>query len=186
MTDLSQKERMFCHEYIIDFNATRAAIAAGYSEKTAYSAGGRLLKDVDIKKYISELKQKRQEEVDFTAAEVLRKLSILSRASLKKFVKPDGYGGFKMAVPKEELSDDDMYCISEITTEEVMSGYGDDAIPVRKTKIKLVDRLKALELAGKHTDVQAYKERLALEGDLNISLSDRLSRAAERIGDESE
>lgn len=51
---LSNKQRMFILEYVKDWNATQAAIRAGYSEQTAYSQGSRLLKDVEISKAIDE------------------------------------------------------------------------------------------------------------------------------------
>jgi phage terminase small subunit len=49
---MTEKKSIFCIEYLKDFNATQAAIRTGYSEKTAYSQGQRLLKDVEIKKHI--------------------------------------------------------------------------------------------------------------------------------------
>ena len=45
---MNKKTDIFCQEYVIDLNATQAAIRAGYSEKTAYSIGSRLLKDVEV------------------------------------------------------------------------------------------------------------------------------------------
>lgn len=57
---LNQKQRIFCEEYIKTTNATQSAIAAGYSEKTAYSQGGRMLKDVEVTAYI----QSRLDEIN--------------------------------------------------------------------------------------------------------------------------
>jgi len=51
---LYQKQKRFCEEYVIDLNATQAAVRAGYSKKTAYSHGQRMLKNVEIENYISE------------------------------------------------------------------------------------------------------------------------------------
>ena len=48
---VTPKQKRFCDEYLIDTNATQAAIRAGYSEKTAYSIGQRLLKDVEVSAY---------------------------------------------------------------------------------------------------------------------------------------
>lgn len=55
---MTVKQKRFCEEYIIDCNATQAAIRAGYSEKTGYAIGQKLLKKAEIKSYISELRQK--------------------------------------------------------------------------------------------------------------------------------
>ena len=56
---MTDKQELFIQEYLIDFNATRAAKKAGYSEKTAYSQGQRLLKHVEVKNKITSLKQER-------------------------------------------------------------------------------------------------------------------------------
>lgn len=53
---LTDKQEMFCREYLVDLNATQAAIRAGYSDKTARSQANRMLTNVDIEKRIQELK----------------------------------------------------------------------------------------------------------------------------------
>lgn len=58
---MTDKQKKFCEEYVIDFNATQAAIRAGYSEKTAGSIGDENLKKPEIKKYIAELQAESQE-----------------------------------------------------------------------------------------------------------------------------
>ena len=54
MANLTPKQKRFCQEYLIDLNATQAAVRAGYSEKTAYSVGNENLRKPEIKKYIDE------------------------------------------------------------------------------------------------------------------------------------
>ena len=71
---LTEKQRMFCEEYIIDINATQAAIRAGYSEKTAGETGYENLNKPQIKAYISELKDKRRSKIGITAHSVLENL----------------------------------------------------------------------------------------------------------------
>ncbi|MBC8525902.1 MAG: terminase small subunit [Candidatus Cloacimonetes bacterium] len=71
---LTYKQKRFCKEYAIDFNATQSAIRAGYSKKTAYSQGQRLLKKVEIKNSIRELENKHTEEVEITVEDILREL----------------------------------------------------------------------------------------------------------------
>lgn len=56
MEGLTDKQRRFCEEYVVDWNATRAAIAAGYSEKTADVQGSRLLGNVKVAEYIDQCK----------------------------------------------------------------------------------------------------------------------------------
>jgi phage terminase small subunit len=69
---VNAKQKTFCEEYLIDLNATQAAIRAGYSEKTAYSIGHENLSKPEIAKYIAELKEKRSEDAEIDAAWVLR------------------------------------------------------------------------------------------------------------------
>ena len=73
---LTDQQKEFCRFYVAspDFNQTQAAINAGYSEKTAYSIGNRLLKNVEVKKYIERLKKERVERVEISADEVLKDL----------------------------------------------------------------------------------------------------------------
>jgi len=59
---LNEKQKRFCDEYVIDYNATQSAIRAGYSEKTAYSIGQRMLKKVEIQKQIAELTAEKKRE----------------------------------------------------------------------------------------------------------------------------
>lgn len=72
--NLNDKQKSFCEEYIIDLNATQAAVRAGYSEKTARQAASRMLSHVNIQKYLAELKQKRVERLEITQDFVLKNL----------------------------------------------------------------------------------------------------------------
>lgn len=78
MANLNDKQQLFCEEYLIDLNATQAAIRAGYSEKTAYSIGQRLLSNVEIHARITEMKAKRSEKTNIDAEWVLRRLVSIS------------------------------------------------------------------------------------------------------------
>lgn len=83
---MKEKQKRFCEEYLVDCNATQAAIRAGYSEKTARAIGQRLLTNVDIKKYIDEqLKQIKTEKIA-DAQEVLEYLTAVMRGEQKEQV----------------------------------------------------------------------------------------------------
>jgi phage terminase small subunit len=71
---LNPKQKMFVEEYLIDFNALGAAIRAGYSPKTAYSNGSRLLKDAEVMKALAKAQEKRSEKTGITAEYVLTSL----------------------------------------------------------------------------------------------------------------
>ena len=77
---LSGKQLLFCKEYIIDYNATRAAKAAGYSEKTAYEIGSRTLKSVEVKNEIARLTKDRSQRLEISADLVLQELALIAFA----------------------------------------------------------------------------------------------------------
>ena len=76
---MTDKQKRFADEYLIDTNATQAAIRAGYSKKTAYSQGQRLLTNVEIKTYIDEQLNKIHDEDIADATEVIKYLSSVMR-----------------------------------------------------------------------------------------------------------
>jgi phage terminase small subunit len=79
MQKLSAKQEQFCREYLVDLNATQAAIRAGYSPKTAQEQASRLLSNVMVAARISELKQERIEKVARTAQDALNDLFAYTR-----------------------------------------------------------------------------------------------------------
>ena len=80
MPKLTEKQKRFCEEYLIDLTATQAAERAGYSKRTARSQGQRLLTNVDIQLYLKELMSKRSEHTGITADDVLKELKEIAFA----------------------------------------------------------------------------------------------------------
>lgn len=78
MPKLTAKQEMFCKEYLIDLNATQAAIRAGYSGKTAYSIGNENLSKPDITELIQELKAHREDKLEVDAAWVLKRAMLIN------------------------------------------------------------------------------------------------------------
>lgn len=76
---MTDKQKRFCDEYLIDCNATQAAIRAGYSEKTAYAIGEQNLRKLELKKYIQERMAERASEKVATADEVIQYLTSVLR-----------------------------------------------------------------------------------------------------------
>ena len=83
---VTDKQKRFCDEYLIDLNATQAAIRAGYSKKTAYSIGVENLKKPEIKSYIDEQLKKMQDESIAKADEVLRYFTAVMRGESRSQV----------------------------------------------------------------------------------------------------
>lgn len=91
--DMTKKQKRFCDEYLIDCNATQAAIRAGYSEKTAYSIGQENLNKPEIKAYIDEQLNEIHNKSIADAAEVMKYLtSVLRGESLAEIVVVEGDG----------------------------------------------------------------------------------------------
>jgi phage terminase small subunit len=90
---VTPKQKRFCDEYLIDTNATQAAIRAGYSEKTAYSIGQRLLKDVEVAAYIKERAEQINNKTIADATEVMRYLtSVLRGEETEEIIVVEGMG----------------------------------------------------------------------------------------------
>lgn len=98
---MTKKQQRFCEEYLIDLNATQAAIRAGYSAKTAYSLGNELLKKPEIKKYIEEQLEALKCEKIASAKEVLEYLTAVMRGEQSEQVPLMTGGGTQKLVQKE-------------------------------------------------------------------------------------
>ncbi|MCG6350611.1 terminase small subunit [Vibrio fluvialis] len=160
MSKLTDKQEMFCREYLIDLNATQAAIRAGYSAKTANAAAGRLLSKVSIQVRISELKHERVEEVKIDANYVLNRLVEIDQMDAADIINDDGSMRPISEWPKVWRT-----YLSGFDIAELWEGQGEDRQQVGLLKkIKWPDKVKNLELIGKHVEVQAFKERKEISG----------------------
>jgi phage terminase small subunit len=140
-----QRRTRFIKEYLLDQNATRAAIAAGYSEKTAGQQGSRLLKDVKVKQEIEQKNAETNKSLDLTADRIKLEIARLCYYDPAAFFDANGS-------PKSmaELDEDSRRAIAGFETAELFSGSGEDRAAVGYIKkFKLPDKAKALELAAK-------------------------------------
>lgn len=138
--DLSDKQLLFCQEYLIDLNGTQAAIRAGYSAKSATVDSSRMLTYAKVQEFIQELKLKRSEKLEITSDMVLRELSKIGFSDIGDFFN-DGYS----IKPLSELKDKSKV-IQSIQVDETVGEFGSS----RTIKFKLHDKLSALEKIGKH------------------------------------
>ncbi len=89
---MTAKQKRFCTEYLIDCNATQAAIRAGYSAKTAYSVGQRMLKNVEVKKYIDEQFERLKNDNIADTQEIMEYLTSVMRGEQKEQIALMVYG----------------------------------------------------------------------------------------------
>jgi phage terminase small subunit len=160
-TPLSPKQKRFVDEYLIDLNASAAAIRAGYAKKSARITASRLLTKDNISKAVRDGKAERSEKTKIDAEWVLKQLAKIATTNLDDIGvrNPDG----TYNVDLSRATRDQMYAIQEIKTRTIT---GDDAETiVLSTDVKMHDKMKALELVGKHVDIQAWKDRVKYEGD---------------------
>ncbi|HDL7611618.1 TPA: terminase small subunit [Yersinia enterocolitica] len=159
MAKLTDKQELFAREYLKDLNATQAAIRAGYSEKTARKIGSENLTKPDIAERIIELKDVRNEEVGIDAAYVLRRLVEIDQMDVLDIMTDD------MSIkPVSEWPASWRRYLSGFDLADMFEGRGEDRemVGILK-KIKWPDKVKNLELLGKHVTVQAFKENVKTE-----------------------
>lgn len=142
MSKENHRRALFVREYLVDFNATQAAIRAGYSKKTAGQQGGRLLSKVEIQTALSEAFDARKARVELTADRVLEEIGKVAFSDVRRIFDADGN-----LVKIADLDDQAAACVAGCDLVTVNRGEGEIEYVA---KIKLADKLKALELAGKH------------------------------------
>ena len=175
MAKLTAKQQRFCDEYLIDLNATQAAIRAGYKEKTAYSMGQRLLKNVEVQNQLQKRKLDRVERTEITQDMVLFELANIA------FSNEADYAGI---VEKEVMVEHDgkeypvldndgnpvKYRTVEPTLTADLTENQKRALAVIKKgrdgfEIKTYDKIRALELLGKHLGM--FLDKVEVSGEMN-------------------
>lgn len=143
MRPLTDKQKLFVAEYLVDLNATQAAIRAGYSAKTARQIAAQNLAKLNVEAEIEKAMQKRMERTEVTADKVVKELARLAFADMRSYTVwgPDGVRW----VESEELSEDDSAAVTEVTL--TPNQYG------QSLKIKLGHKDSALRLLAEHTGV---------------------------------
>lgn len=162
MAGLTDKQQRFVDEYLIDLNATQAAIRAGYSEKTAAAIGSENLIKPNIQNAIQEAQAKRQEQTQIDAAYVLRRLVEIDQMDVLDIMDD------QMKIrPVNEWPKVWRQYVVNLENLELSDGEG------CFKKIKWPDKVKNLELLGRHVSVGAFKDKVEHSGKLEIqSLSD--------------
>lgn len=170
---LTAQQRIFVAEYLKDKNATQAAKRANYSEKTAYSQGQRLLKKVEVAEAIEAGIKAQEKRVLISADRVLLELKRIALLDIG-----EAYGPDNELLPIRDIPKDIRRAIAGVEVEELWEGFGEDRQHVGQTKkLKLNDKLRALELLGKH--LKLFTDKIEITD--NSSLADRMKKARERL-----
>ena len=161
---MTDKQKRFCEEYLVDLNATQAAIRAGYSAKTAYSIGNELLNKPEIRARVDQMLADRSIRTGVNADRVVRELAKIA------FMKGTDVIDTETGNVRDDATDDDRACIAAVKVKQ-MQGDGMSSI---EREIRLCDKVKALELLGKHLGI--------FEDNINVDVSGAV-KIVDDIGD---
>lgn len=146
---LSEKQKRFCQEYIIDLNATKAAIRAGYSENGAKVQGHRLLTNANIKSYIVELIKNISQKTEITAERVLKEYAKLAFTNFDDLV--DMSTGRPVFRDIEAINPDHMAALQSVSETKV------------GLKFRMHDKKGALDALARHLGIFAEDNKRELE-----------------------
>ena len=158
---LTDKQNRFVLEYQIDFNGKQAAIRAGYSAKSAEVQASTLLRNPKVQAAIRAGMDKTEAKLEVTAARIYEELSRIGLSNVKDFVKFDADGIVTIA-DSEVLSPEQAACIAEVVQSNAKGSSS--------FKFKLHDKLKALELMGKHKKM--FTDKVEHSGNFTVVMRD--------------
>lgn len=149
---MTKKQKRFCEEYLIDLNATQAAIRAGYSPDTAKAIGCENLTKPDIRAHIDRAMAERSKRTGVNADRVVQELAKIAFVNATEVIDP------KTATVREDAPPEDTAAIQSVKVKT----FGEDGL---EREIKMADKLKALEMLGRHLGM--FKDKLELSGGLD-------------------
>ena len=148
------KADVFVNEYLIDLNATQAAIRAGYSPKTACEQASRLLANVKVQTKIAKAMAERSKRTGINQDRVVLELARIAFINPQKLIDPE------TASIRPDATEDDLACIQSVKV-KVMDGEKGSST---EREVRLHDKMKALEKLGQHLGM--WNDKI----DLNIAL----------------
>lgn len=134
----NDKHERFCQEYVKSLNITQSYIKAGYEEKTARTAGSKLLTNLDIQERVEELQKHIALRNEVQASDIAKEFMKLGYSNIQDFIKEDGSLKNIAELPRHIAA-----CIQTVKTKDIGGGKFE-------TEIKLFSKEKSLELLGKH------------------------------------
>ena len=149
---MTKKQKRFIEEYLIDLNATQAAIRAGYSPDTAKAIGCENLTKPDIRAHIDRAMADRSKRTGVNADRVVQELAKIAFVNATEVIDP------KTATVREDALPEDTAAIQSVKVKT----FGEDGL---EREIKMADKLKALEMLGRHLGM--FKDKLELSGGLD-------------------
>jgi phage terminase small subunit len=158
--EIPDKQENFCQEYLVDLNGTQAAIRAGYSPFTAGEQACELLKKPNVRARIDALMAARSMRTEITADVVIRELARIA------LVNPLDLINSRDATVSDDATVDQKAAIQSVKVRRKPTEFGDEV----EREVKLNDKVKALELLGKHLGMYTDKKELSGPGGAAIPL----------------
>lgn len=157
MAELNEKQQRFVEEYMIDLNATQAAIRAGYSVKNAASIGAQLLKKTQVQRAIARAKAERSRRTGITQDRVLQELARIAFVNATDLIDPE------TAHVLPDASPDDLKVIAGVKVKYVprkeMNDDGEIVIVnAVEREVKMCDKVRALDMLCKHLGLYDAKQ----------------------------
>lgn len=158
MAKLTPKQARFVEEYLIDLNATQAAIRAGYSPRGADVQGTRLLANARIRSRVDELIAERSRRTGINQDRIIRELARIALLDPTKLADMDS------ASILETATEDDRAVIQSVKVKQIPTQEGMGV----EREIKFADKIKALELLGKHLGMWIDRQQVDLSGRVEL------------------
>ncbi|WP_139153387.1 terminase small subunit [Enterobacter hormaechei] len=172
---LTAMQEAYCQSYIkTPENQSQAAIDAGFSPNTAAVKASVMMRDERIQKRIAELMDERNKRMRVSADYVLLRLVEIDQMDVLDILNDDG-----SLKPIREWPKIWRTTLSGFDLSSTIMNMNEDSIETILKKIKWPDKVKNLELIGKHVDVNAFKERLEVSG--TVTIADRMAAARRRV-----
>ncbi|WP_408512473.1 terminase small subunit [Salmonella enterica] len=172
---LTAMQEAYAQEYTkCPENQTQAAINAGFSPNTAAVKASVMMRDERIKKRIAELMEERNKRLRVSADYVLLRLVEIDQMDVIDILNDDG-----TLKPIREWPKIWRTTLSGFDLSSTIMNMDETSIETILKKIKWPDKVKNLELIGKHVDVNAFKERLEVSG--TVTIADRMAKARRRV-----
>lgn len=150
---LNTRQKLFIDEYLVDLNATNAYIRAGYSPNGASVSASHLLANPKIRANVDKAMAERSKRTGITQERVVLELARVALASPPDFINMD------TATLKPDASRDDCATIQSVRVKTTVTPAGEGV----EREIKVADKIKALELLGKHLGM--FTDKLSISDD---------------------
>jgi phage terminase small subunit len=187
---LTDKQKRFCEEYLIDLNATQAAIRAGYSPKTAEQTASRLLRNVKVQEYIAKRQKELSRSTHITQERVIKELALIAFSNNADYARvvekkmQTEVDGMLVDVLGEDGKPIMYRTVDPVLTDELTEEQKRALAVIKKGRdgleVKSFDKVRALELLGKHLGIFTEKIEANVNDTTRSELQELLAQRKAR------